>query len=123
MKYIITESRLNDSIVKYFEKKYPVDKIHYTEGQDDDGNPDDSSYEFYFGDYDDNETIFRWYGKEYWVGDNEQILRRRIELSPIIYFEDSREATKLNKMFGEHWRPVFKKWFYENFGLDIKTIM
>ena len=123
MKYIITENRLNDSIVKYIEKKYPVRDINYTEGEDDYGNPDDSAYEFYLGDYDDNETIFRWYGKDYWEGDNDEILRHRIERSPILYFEDSREPTKLDKMFGEHWKPVFKKWFYDNFGLDIKTIM
>ena len=123
MKYIITENRLNNFIIQYIEKKYPVRDINYTEGEDDYGNPDDSAYEFYFGDYDDNETIFRWYGKEYWEGDNDEILRNRIERSPILYFEDSREPTKLDKMFGEHWKPVFKKWFYDNFDLDIKTIM
>ena len=123
MKYIITENRLNNFIIQYIEKKYPVRDINYTEGEDDYGNPDDSAYEFYLGDYDDNETIFRWYGKEYWEGDNDEILRNRIERSPILYFEDSREPTKLDKMFGEHWKPVFKKWFYDNFDLEINTIL
>ena len=52
MKLIITENRLHNLILNYIEEAYPVDEINYTEGYDDDGNPDDSSYIFYFGDYD-----------------------------------------------------------------------
>ena len=72
MKYIISESKLNDFILKYIEGMFPVYEINYTENEDDDGNPDDSSYVFYFEDYDDNEgdgTIFRWYDKDYWEGE------------------------------------------------------
>ena len=126
MKYIITENRLNNYILKYIEEKYPIDKINYGEGYDDDGNLDSSAYDFYFTDYDPDEydgTIFRWYGKDYWEGDNDEILRHRIERSPMLYFEDSHEPKKLDKMFGEYWKPVFKKWFYDNFGLEINTVM
>ena len=40
----------------------------------------------------------------------------------MLYFEDSREIAKLDKMFGKYWRPMFKKWFYDNFEMEIKTI-
>ena len=122
MKILITENKLNDFILKYIGEKYPVDKINYNENYDDEGNPDDTSYVFYPSSTD-YRAIFRWYGKDYWKGDNDEILRDRIEKSPMLYFEDSREIAKLNKMFGKHWKPVFKKWFYDNFKLEIKTIL
>ena len=121
MKILITENKLNDFILKYIEEKYPVDRINYNENYDDDGNPVYTSYVFYFAD-DADYAIFRWYDKDYWKGDNKEILRDRIEKSPMLSFEDSREIAKLDKMFGKHWRPVFKKWFYYNFKLEIKTI-
>ena len=126
MKLIITENRLHNLILNYIEDAYPVDDINYTEGYDDDGNPDDSSYIFYFGDYDYDEgdgTIFRWYGKDYWDGDDTEILRHGIEQSPMLHFEDSNDIDKLNAMFGDKWEPVFKQWFDEHFGLEINKVM
>jgi hypothetical protein len=122
MKLIITENRLHNLILNYIEEAYPVDEINYTEGHDDLGNPDDSSYTFYIGDYDEDFDIFRWYSKDYWEGDNIEVVNQRIEESPILSFSDSNEFNKLNGMFGDKWEPVFKVWFKENFGLDIKTI-
>ena len=121
MKILITENKLNDFILKYIEEKYPVDRINYNENYDDDGNPVYTSYVFYFAD-DADYAIFRWYDKDYWEGDNKEILQDRIEKSPMLYFEDSREIAKLDKMFGKYWRPMFKKWFYDNFEMEIKTI-
>jgi len=124
MEYIISENRVNDIILKYIENSYPADEINYTESTDDDGNPDDSSYIFYYGDYDDSyETVFRWYGRNYWYGDDTELLKDRIERSPILYFDDSREIEKLNNLFGDKWKPVFIEWFYRNFSLRIKTII
>ena len=122
MKVIITENRLNDFILKYIEEKYPVDEINHTEGYDDLGNPDDSSYTFYVGDYDEAETLFRWYSKDYWEGDS-VAARLRAEESPILSFDDWDNYHHLDSMFNEHWKPVFKQWFYDNFGLEIKTIV
>jgi hypothetical protein len=124
MKYIISENRVDDIILKYIESTYPVDEINYTEGHDYDGNFDDSSYEFYYGDYDDGEeTVFRWYGKNYWHGGDTELLRHRIEQSPLLSFDDSREIEKLNNLFGNKWKPVFIEWFYRNFSLRIKTVI
>ena len=99
MKYIITENRLNNYILKYIEEKYPIDKINYGETYDDDGNLDSSAYDFYFTDYDPDEydgTIFRWYGKDYWEGDNDEILRHRIERD--------RKSTRLNSSHSQQSR-------------------
>ena len=125
MKILITENRLHNLILNYIEDAYPVDDINYTEGYDDLGNPDDSSYVFYFGDYDDEdgEIIFRWYGENYWDGDDTELLRLRIEQSPMLHFEDSRDSEKLDSLFGDNWKPIFKEWFEKNFDLNIKTIL
>ena len=124
MKLTITENKLNDLILKYIEDMFPVEEINYTEFEDEDGNPDDSAYSFYFGDYNDGEEIiFRWYGKEYWRGDDTEILRHRIERSPVLYFEDSNNIDKLNAMFGDKWEPVFKQWFDHHFGLEINKVL
>ena len=93
-------------------------------GHDDNGNPDDSFYTFYFEDYDDDVhdgTIFRWYNKKYWDGDSPLVKRRRDE-SPMLVFESYSDMDRLDSMFGEHWKPAFKQWFYDNFGFEIKTI-
>ena len=117
------EDRLHDLIFKYIEETYPINDIHYTEGYDDDGNPDDSSYVFYFGDWNEgDETIFRWYGENYWEGDDTEILRHRIGQSPILHFEDSRDVERLHSLFGDRWKPVFKEWFEYYFDLNVKTI-
>ena len=125
MKYIITEDKVRDIILNYIENKYPIDDINYTEGMDDDGNPDDSSYVFYYGDYDDGEeNIFRWYGRNYFLNDRDNPTTRiRISSSPILYFEDSREIDNLNNLFGNKWEPVFIEWFYRNFSLRVKTVV
>jgi hypothetical protein len=124
MKIIIAESKLDSIILNYINDMFPVDEINYTEFEDEDGNFDDSAYSFYFGDYDyGGEIIFRWYGKEYWRGDDTEILRHRIERSPVLYFDDSNDFNKLTSMFGDKWEPVFIKWFTKNFGLNVKTVI
>lgn len=123
MNYIISEDRVNDLILKYIENTYPVDEINYTEYEDEDGNPNDSAYVFYYGDWDNgDEVIFRWYGKNYFQGDDE-LSRLRVSQSPMLYFEDSREIDKLHSLFGNKWEPVFINWFYRNFNFRIKNVI
>ena len=107
MKIIITENRLHNLILNYIEDAYPVDDINYTEGYDDE----------------DGEIIFRWYGENYWDGDDTELLRLRIEQSPMLHFEDSRDSEKLDSLFGNNWKPIFKEWFEKYFDLNIKTIL
>ena len=122
MKYIITESKLNEYILSVIEEMFPVDDINYTEAYDDDGNPDDTAYVFYLGDYENDEVIFRWYSKDYWNGTGESV-DSRIRQSPLLVFEDYNTFYEINSMFQNLWKPVFIKWFYESFSLPIKTIL
>jgi hypothetical protein len=123
MKYIITESKLNEYILSVIEEMFPVDDINYTEAYDDDGNPDDTAYVFYLGDYENDEVIFRWYSKDYWDGPDESTGDYRIRQSPLLVFEDYNTFYEINSMFQNLWKPVFIKWFYESFSLPIKTIL
>jgi hypothetical protein len=122
MKYIITESKLNEYILSVIEEMFPVDDINYTEADDFNGNPDDSAYVFYRGDYENDEVIFRWYSKDYWDGTGEAV-DYRIRQSPLLVFEDSNTFYEINSMFPNLWKPIFIKWFYESFSLPIKTIL
>ena len=122
MKYIITESKLNEYILSVIEEMFPVDDINYTEAYDDDGNPDDTAYVFYLGDYENDEVIFRWYSKDYWDG-NYATGDYRIRQSPLLVFESNNTFYEINSMFQNLWKPVFIKWFYESFSLPIKTIL
>lgn len=118
MRYIITENKLNDIILDYINKTYDVNNINWTEGFDDYGNPDDKFYEFYYGDYSDDETVFRWYSKEYWTNKDDF----RVKLSPILFIEDEDIGGNLTNLFDDKWRPIFIKWFEDNFNLPVETL-
>ena len=120
MKYIITEDKLRDVIYNYINNYYDVDEIHSNQFHDEDGNPTDAAIEYYLGDYngDFEEEVFYLYNESYWTNPDDF----RKKLSPILMIEDENFASYLNSMFGERWKPVFKEWFEENFGEEIKTI-
>jgi len=121
MKYIITESRLEETITNYLEELFDVDNINYTvpyEYNDDTGEEydDDTRMEFYIGDYGDDDTCFRYYFCEYFDEGSEAR-----ELCPIVNVEFPYDE-RLNAYFGDKWVGPFKKWFYKNFDLPVKTV-
>jgi len=118
MKYIITEDKLRDVIYNYINNYYDVDNINSNPFHDDDGQPLDTGEEFYLGDYGDDEFVFTLYQKNYWLNPDDF----RVELSPMLMIEDENFASNLNSMFGDRWKSIFKEWFKENFGEEIKTI-
>lgn len=118
MKFIIREGRLEEVIKNLINSHYKVEEIYSNPYHDDDGDPTDMGMEYYYGDYDDDETVFRLYNENYWS--NPDDFRKKI--SPILMIEDSNFYTNLNSMFGKKWEPVFKEWFKENFYEDVKTI-
>ena len=66
MKYIITESKLEETIINYLYELFPVDNINSINPLDsnyDDNEEweDETRVEFYIGDYGDEYTCFRWY--------------------------------------------------------------
>jgi len=122
MKYIITESRLEKSIIDYINKLFPIDEINYINPYDyddetDEEGDDENRVEFYIGDYDEGDnTIFRWYDCDYFFEYSE--LRKRC---PLIVVEDQYRR-ELDGFFNDLWHEPFKKWVMENFDLPIKTV-
>ena len=110
MKYVITESRLEETITNYFDEIFDVDNIHYTvpyEYNDDTGEEgdDDTRMEFYIGDYENDDTCFRWYSCDYFTPDSPAK-----DICPTVSLEYEYENT-LNGYFGDAWKEPFKKWF------------
>jgi hypothetical protein len=118
MKFIIREDRLEEVIRNFINSHYEVDSIHSTPFHDNEGNPLDIGEEYYLGDYYDDNFIFTLYQKNYWSSSHDF----RVKLSPYLMIEDGDFFTNLHSMFGDKWEPIFKQWFKENFGEDIKTI-
>lgn len=110
MKYIISENKLEGIIKDTINKYYDLDDINWTYMEDDDGNEIEAA-DFYIGDYDEDETIFRWYGKSYWTDEGD--FRR--DISPILMIEDDGFIQEMRSLFNDRWVPVLKDWFNEHF--------
>lgn len=116
MKYILTENKLNQTIYKFIDEMFNTDHINYLHPEDEYGNEDPNRCLFYFNNYLDDDSVFRWYGKGYW-DDDWEVWEKRINLiakSPIISVEEQ-FSDELDNFFGELWKPVFLKWFNENY--------
>jgi hypothetical protein len=96
------------------------------------GNDVDYAAEFYEGDWGEN-TLFRWYNKNYWYDEesnlprdgheyDRRILNKSIKESPIVEFENSHLSSQLDGIFGDRWEEPFKRWFEDNFHFPVKTI-
>ena len=118
MRFVISENRLNDIILNFINNYYDVDEIHSNPFHDEDGNPTNDGIEYYTGNWGDGEEAFRLYNKNYWV--NQDDFRKK--LSPLLMIENDDFVHNLNSMFQDKWKPVFKEWFEENFGEEIRTI-
>lgn len=128
MRIIITESKLNQAVIDQLNEMYDFDNINVEYGYDDYGNEDDNSIHFYVGDYDydDSETVFRWYSEDYWCGDNPEDYgwdcKQMKDKSPLLQFENSNNLIALNGYFGDKWKQPFIQLFKDKFNIDIKTI-
>ena len=126
MKYLILESRLNNSIIDYLNKLYDVSDISWTNPYDYDDETgeegeDPNTIDFYRGDYEgtyDSDFVFKWYDPEYYAGGDYIGLQNKC---PILEVHEN-EGDILNGYFGDMWHEPFKKWFEEHFELPIKTI-
>jgi hypothetical protein len=121
MKYVITESKLDQIIINYLNELFPLDNVHYTnptEYDDETGEnyDDDTRVEFYLGDYEDENTIFRWYDCEYFYPES-----HAQTICPTVVVEHPYDDTLLS-YFNDKWEEPFKKWFTENFNLPVKTV-
>lgn len=132
MKFIISENRINDLVVKHLESVYDIENIGWIYGTDDMGNDVDYAAEFYEGDYEDGwgeNVLFRWYDKDYWFDEDitkttdYEKLKKRIEDSPMVEFQNSHLSNQLDSIFGDRWEEPFKRWFEDNFHFPVKTIL
>ena len=129
MKIIITENKINELIIKHLNSMFDINNIGWTPGLDDWGNEVDYAIEFYTEDYEDDgdNTLFRWYGEDYWRSDegnvwDEDNITKLIDDSPILDFEDTDKLDQLNSLFGDRWKQPFIDWFWDNFNVPVKTI-
>jgi hypothetical protein len=123
MKYVITESKLNQVITDYLNEIFPLDNVHYTNPTDYDDETgenydDDTRVEFYLGEeYEDGETtIFKWYDCKYFYPDS-----HAQTICPKVVVEHPYDD-RLLAYFSDKWEEPFKKWFTENFNLPVKTV-
>lgn len=122
MKYVITESKLEESIVHYINELFDVNDINWTNPLEDDDETgeeweDENRVVFYIGDYNgEDEGCFYWYACDYFNPNSPAS-----EICPMVSVEVQYEK-QLNAYFGDFWKEPFKKWFKEHFELPVKTI-
>jgi hypothetical protein len=123
MKYIITESKFEKTIMNYFDELFDIENLNWTHPYDtlddetgEEGD-DENRIEFYIGDYNGDDTgCFRWYDCEYFnVGSPAR------DLCPELFVENFYGVT-LDGYFGDMWHEPFKKWIKLKFDLPIKTV-
>jgi len=122
MKYIITESKLEESILYYINELFDVNNINSThplEYDEETGEEwdDNNRVTFYIGDYNgDEEGCFYWYACDYFTPHSTASRN-----CPIVTVENEYK-NQLDGYFGSMWHEPFKKWFKEHFELPVKTI-
>ena len=110
MKYLISESRLNDFIYEYLTKNYHPD---YNWGPElhDFYKKDVENHGWY--DFDINDTgAYTYLGPAGIYKDNEK--------NTLLI--QSWVVDKLNELFGDKWVSVFIEWFEDNSGLSVKHV-
>lgn len=122
MKYLITESQLDQAIIKYLDELFQVDDInfHYPLEYDEETGEeyeDEHRINYFIGDYEDGDNdIFKWYGCDYF---NEGSHARTI--CPTVDVE-TKYSDILNGYFGDRWEEPFKIWFKRKFEDPVKTV-
>ena len=120
MKVNINKSKLDNIIYQYIDDLFhnnELGQLNYTYFNDL-GDERDWQINFYFGDYGDDNTAFVWETEEiynhYGISGGEDC--------PHVIIEGNIE-NKLNAMFNDLWKPIFKIWFKYNYDLELKTIV
>lgn len=121
MRYVISESKLNDAMIKLFNQYINVDEIKYyhpvEETEDGDEYEDLNRAIFYVGDVElDDSEIFRYYECDYFEP-QAQIKTR----CPLISLDYDIIDT-FNDLFGDLWKEPFLKWVNYTFDLYAKEV-
>jgi hypothetical protein len=134
MKYLITESKLEQGIYDYLDELFSSEngntEIHKLKSIDEDGNEIDGAYDLVNDDYydgDNQDYLFSWTGREYYESlTPNYITQHELEglykKTPNVEIHDKNKVMTLNSIFGEMWKPIFNKWFQDKVNLPIKTL-
>lgn len=121
MKYIISESKLENTVILYLNTIFDVDNMNshhpftYEDETGEEGD-DETAIVFYHGDWADEKPCFKWYSCEYF---NEGSPAR--DICPEVAVEHP-YSYELDSYFGDLWTEPFKKWFTKSFNLPVKTV-
>jgi hypothetical protein len=128
MKYIITENKLNQTIMLYIDKVYGDKKIYMGKALID-GKEVEGAYDFFTEDYSegiDEDYLFLWSEAKYYENTmiNDSVRKRKLlRECPILEITNTGSSKgKLNELFGDRWHEPFKEWFTNKFGLPVKTL-
>ena len=120
MKYIITESKLEETIMNYFDELFDIHNIHWShpyEYDDETGEEgDDKNRILFYSEGDEDGERFRWYGCEYFSYGSPAK-----DICPTVSVEYP-YVNSLNGYFGDMWQEPFKKWVKLHFDLPVKTV-
>jgi len=133
MKYLITESKLEQVIYDYIDKLFAAEngktEIHKLNSLGEDDDEIDDAYDFVNDDYydgDNQDYLFSWTGREYYDNEKRKNYMSKgikfIDLAPIVEIHDESKVRTLNLIFNEMWKPIFNKWFQDKVNLPVKTL-
>ena len=124
MKVIITESKLESSIIDYLDDTFTPDYGWHNNTRHGSYQEDVDRYGDVVFFIDDQDTYI-YFGcnandgpeDEYFAGYG---YLHNYECPLLLVYP--RESEMLTKMFGDRWLPIFKKWFENNTGLEVAQI-
>ena len=128
MKYIISENRIEELIIKYLDTMYPEITAEFGEELVFDSESgirrEENECHITFlmnkiGDYESSE-VFDYFNICWFEGDSDH--RYLLNQAPLLIVRDKKGSSILNSYFGDVWKESIKKWFVQKFGLEVKTV-
>jgi hypothetical protein len=135
MKYIIPQEKLFWSIYEYIDYELRGNHIYWEYDMDYNNSEfEETSHivDFMGDDYrDDTNRYFSYIKKEYYEMlekdgyiTAQEFVTNFMHRAPLLSFSGNPFWDKLKDMFGDLWRPVFKKWFETNYPeFEVKTFI
>ena len=120
MNYEITDKRLYEIIYKFINNEFVSDNLDYEHDINPDTEEPEKNIFNFFGDKyhtnDQDEWTFQYVKKEYYENlDSEDFKNRWLHKAPLLEVTDRYFPDKMKAFFNDYWKPVFEKWFENNF--------
>lgn len=129
MKYILTNKQVFNSIYNLINEELYGDNLNWEYEWDSDALRREMNVINFYGDKyinsEQDEVTFTYVKKEYYEsGQGESLAKKWLDKSPLLEFIDYKFRNKMNSFFGEYWKPVFEKWFEQNYPeFPVKTFI